>query len=131
MKFMVGGIVILGALGWLGYIGFQQSKAEYVPIDKYSSMKNKLQGKNIKLAGDVVAGSIDRSKSHMEFVIGSSGVTMRVRYVGKEIIPDSFKEGTKALVEGAVDAEGIFQARHIEAKCASKYEAEYKKRNSS
>jgi hypothetical protein len=34
-------------------------------------------------------------------------------------------------VEGKVTPGGIFQASHIEAKCASKYEAEYEKRSAS
>jgi cytochrome c-type biogenesis protein CcmE len=67
----------------------------------------------------------------MEFLIGSPKETLRVRYVGKEVIPDTFQEGAKVLVEGSVASDGVFQARHIEAKCASKYEAEYEKRSAS
>jgi cytochrome c-type biogenesis protein CcmE len=128
-KFIAGGIVIVVALTWLGFVGFQESKAYYITIDEYSSMKEKLDGKTIKLAGDVETGSIDRTKPQMEFVIGSPATKIRVRYVGKDIIPDTFKDGSKALVEGDVAPDGVFQARHIEAKCASKYEAEYEKRS--
>ena len=111
--------------------GFRESSAVYLTIDEYSSKKDDLRGKTVKLAGDVVAGSLDRSKPQMEFVIGSPSSRIRVRYVGQDVIPDTFKEGSKALVEGAIAPDGIFQARHIEAKCASKYEAEYEKRSSS
>jgi cytochrome c-type biogenesis protein CcmE len=131
MKFIVGGIVIVVALAWLGYTGFQESKAYYITLDEYKSMKEKLEGKTFKLAGDVVAGSIDRTKSEMEFVMGSPNTRIRVRYTGKDIIPDTFKDGSKALVEGVVAPDGVFQAHHIEAKCASKYEAEYEKRSTS
>jgi cytochrome c-type biogenesis protein CcmE len=131
MKFLIGGIVIIAALAWLGFVGFQESKAYYVTIDEYNAMQKDLGGKTVKLAGDVVAGSIDRSKSQMEFVIGSQDRKIRVRYVGKDIIPDTFKEGSKALIEGSIAADGVFQARHIEAKCASKYEAEYEKKTTS
>jgi cytochrome c-type biogenesis protein CcmE len=131
MKFILGGIVIVGALALLGYEGFRESRAFYIRVDEYHAKKASYNGKTLKLAGDVMAGSIDRTKAQMEFVIGNSGATIRVRYIGKEIIPDTFKEGSKALVEGTVAPDGIFQARHIEAKCASKYEAEYEKRNSS
>ncbi len=130
MKFIIGGIVIVAALAWLGFVGFQESKAYYITVDEFNSMKGTLDGKTLKVAGDVVAGSIDRSKSQMEFVIGGPATRVRVRYVGKEIIPDTFKDGSKALVEGNVAPDGTFLARHIEAKCASKYEAEYEKRTS-
>ncbi len=130
MKLIVGGAVIVAALVWLGFVGFQESKAYYLTVDEYRSMTGKLDGKVLKLAGDVVAGSIDRTKPQMEFVIGSRDTQIRVRYVGKDIIPDTFKDGSKALVEGNFTSDGVFQARHIEAKCASKYEAEYEKRTS-
>ena len=84
--------------------------------------------KTFKVAGDVVEGSINRSRNPMEFAISSNGKSIRVRYVGRDVIPDTFKDGSMAVVEGSLGADGIFEARHIEAKCASKYEAEYEKR---
>ena len=131
MKFIVGGAVVVAALAWLGFVGFQESKAYYITVDEYNSMRGELDGKTLKLAGDVVAGSIDRSKPQMEFVMGSPQTRIKVCYIGKEIIPDTFKDGSKALVEGSVAPNGVFLARHIEAKCASKYEAEYEKRTTS
>ena len=128
LKFMVGGAVVLAALVWLGFVGFQESKAYYITVNEYATMHNQLQGKTVKVAGDVVEGSIDRGKIPMEFVISSQGQQLRVSYVGKDVIPDTFKDGSQALVEGLVSQSGVFQARHIEAKCASKYEAEYAKK---
>jgi cytochrome c-type biogenesis protein CcmE len=131
LKFILGGAVVVAALTWLGFVGFQESKAYYVTVEEFSQLQGQLQGKTLKVAGDVVDGSIDRTKPQMEFIINSEGKTLRVRYVGKDIVPDTFKDGSKALVEGSMASDGIFQARHIEAKCASKYEAEYSKKTGS
>ena len=131
LKFILGGSVIVVALAWLGFVGFEESKAYYITVDEYTSMKGEIGDKTFRLAGDVVVGSIDRTKPQMEFIIGSPETTVRVRYIGKEIIPDTFTDGSKALVEGTIAPDGIFQARHIEAKCASKYEAEYENRSTS
>jgi cytochrome c-type biogenesis protein CcmE len=131
MKFVLGGVVIVAALVWLGFVGFQEGKAYYITVDEFNSMKGNADGKTFKLAGDVILGSIDRSKPQMEFIIGSPASKIRVRYVGTAIIPDTFKDGSKALVEGKIAPDGIFQAHRIEAKCASKYEAEYEKRTTS
>lgn len=128
LKFVLGGGVILAALVWLGFVGFQESKAYYITVSEYASMHNRLEGKTVKVAGDVVEGSIDRASGGLRFAISSQGQTLQVRYVGKDVIPDTFKDGSQALVEGVVTPEGVFQARHIEAKCASKYEAEYAKK---
>jgi cytochrome c-type biogenesis protein CcmE len=129
IKILLGGVVVAAALVWLGFVGFQESKAYYITVDEYTSLKQSVDGKILKLAGEVVPGSIDRTKPQMEFVIGNQDKTIRVRYIGKDIIPDTFKDGTRALVEGKATPDGIFQASHIEAKCASKYEAEYEERS--
>lgn len=129
VKFILGGVVIVAALAWLGFVGFQESKSYYITVDEFYQMQGELQGKTLKVAGDVVEGSIDRSASTLEFTIGQQGRTLRVKYVGHDVIPDTFKDGSKAVVEGTVAKDGVFQARHIEAKCASKYEAEYAKRS--
>ncbi len=129
LKFVLGGLVIVGALVWLGFVGFQESKAYYITVEEFSAMQGELQGKTVKVAGDVVAGSIDRSQSPMQFVISSRGQTLRVKYIGKDVIPDTFKDESKAVVEGNLGQDGVFQARRIEAKCASKYEAEYEKKS--
>ena len=120
--------MIVAALTWLGFVGFQESKAYYITVDEFSALQGNADGKTFKLAGDVVSGSIDRTKPQMEFVISSRDNKIRVRYVGTAIIPDTFKDGSKALVEGKADPDGTFHASHIEAKCASKYESEYDKR---
>ncbi|MEJ2110355.1 MAG: cytochrome c maturation protein CcmE [Acidobacteriota bacterium] len=130
MKFIIGGVVIVAALTCLAFVGFQESKAYYITVDEYYSMSDNLTGETVRLAGDVVSGSIDRSKPQMEFVIESLDSSVRVRYVGTDIIPDTFKDGSKALVEGRIAPDGVFLANHIEAKCASKYEEEYTNRTS-
>ena len=130
-KFILGGAVIIVALSWLGFVGFQESKAYYITVDEFSAMRGELDGKTLKLAGDVVAGSIDRSGPQMEFAIASPKTNIRVRYVGSGIIPDTFQDGSKALVEGKLDTDGVFNASHIEARCASKYETEYEERTAS
>jgi cytochrome c-type biogenesis protein CcmE len=129
LKFVLGGLVIVGALIWLGFIGFQESKAYYITVEEFSAMQGQLGGKTVKVAGDVVPGSIDRASSPMEFLISSRGQTLKVKYVGKEVIPDTFRDESKAVVEGNLGSDGVFQARRIEAKCASKYEAEYDKKS--
>jgi cytochrome c-type biogenesis protein CcmE len=131
VKFIIGGIVIVAALTWLGFVGYQESKAYYITVDEFTSMKETLEGKTLRLAGDVVEGSIDRTKAQMEFVIAGPAASILVRYSGNAVIPDTFKDGSTALVEGTLASDGVFEARRIQAKCASKYEAEYTERTAS
>jgi cytochrome c-type biogenesis protein CcmE len=129
LKFVLGGFVIVAALVWLGFIGYEESKAYYITVEEFSAMQGQLQGKTVKVAGDVVEGSIDRASTPMEFMISNQGKSLRVRYIGKDMVPDTFMDGSKAVVEGSLAQDGVFQARRIEAKCASKYEAEYAKKS--
>ena len=129
LKFLLGGIVIVAALAWLGFIGYEESKAYYVTVEEFSAMQGQLQGKTVKVAGDVVEGSIDRTGTPMRFTISNQGKSLQVCYVGKDMVPDTFMDGSKAVVEGSLAQDGTFQARRIEAKCASKYEAEYEKKS--
>src|SRR3974377_440555 len=96
LKFVLGGLVIVGALIWLGFIGFQESKAYYITVEEFSAMQGQLQGKTVKVAGDVVVGSIDRSASPMQFLISSRGQTLKVRYVGRDVISAPFQREAKA-----------------------------------
>jgi cytochrome c-type biogenesis protein CcmE len=51
------------------------------------------------------------------------GKKLPVSYVGRDPLPDTFKDGAQALVEGRVTPDGTFVAEQVQAKCASKYEA--------
>jgi cytochrome c-type biogenesis protein CcmE len=50
-------------------------------------------------------------------------VRMRVVYRGIDPLPDTFKDDAQAMADGTLGADGVFQAKKIQAKCASKYEA--------
>ena len=75
------------------------------------------------MAGNVQAGSIKRSGTHVEFILVEQDLSLPVSYAGTEPPPDTFKDKSQALVEGRPGADGRFVAEHVQAKCASKYEA--------
>jgi cytochrome c-type biogenesis protein CcmE len=58
----------------------------------------------------------------VDFVLLEQGKTLPVRYVGNDLLPDTFKDGAQCLVEGKVQPDGRFVAETVQAKCASKYE---------
>jgi cytochrome c-type biogenesis protein CcmE len=47
-----------------------------------------------------------------------------VRYVGKDAIPDTFRDYASAIVTGNLKKDGTFEGTFIQAQCASKYERE-------
>ena len=50
--------------------------------------------------------------------------TLTVRYVGTDPRPDPFRDSAQTVGEGEYGRDGVFVARSMTAKCASKYEKE-------
>jgi len=44
-----------------------------------------------------------------------------VDYTGTEAPPDTFKDDSQALADGSFGRDGVFHAKALQAKCASKY----------
>ena len=87
MKFVAGSLVIVVALGWLGFVGFQKSKSYYITVDEFRAMEGKYHGKTLKVAGDVVEGTINRSKTPLEFIISHDNHLLQLKsYEGIEVI---------------------------------------------
>jgi cytochrome c-type biogenesis protein CcmE len=113
--------VILASLGFLAYTGVQESKSYYVTIKELKDMGDGAYSKRLRVAGNVQPGSIKRSGTQLEFVLMENGQTLPVVYSGTEAPPDTFKDDSQALAEGRFDKDGIFHAKQLQAKCASKY----------
>lgn len=122
-KFGVGIVVILVALTALAWLGYGESKTYYHTIAEYQALNSSARNRRIRLAGTVAVGSIRRSPGRVNFVLEEQGKTVGVSYVGSEPLPDTFVDKSQTLVEGRAAADGSFVAEHVQAKCASKYEA--------
>jgi cytochrome c-type biogenesis protein CcmE len=127
IKFLVGSLIIVGAIVWLGFSGFNESLAYYKTVDELRHMKDDAFNKRLRVAGNVVNGSIEQVPGGVNFELEQNGEILPVQYIGKDLLPDTFKDGAQALAEGHLKKDGSFEAVKIQAKCASKYEATYAK----
>jgi cytochrome c-type biogenesis protein CcmE len=50
--------------------------------------------------------------------------SLQVHYVGRDPLPDTFRDYATAVVDGKYSRDGVFTATAMQAKCASKYEKE-------
>jgi cytochrome c-type biogenesis protein CcmE len=121
LRFGAAIVIILMALAYLAYTGVQSTKSYYVTIKELGTMGDGAHSKRLRVAGNVLPGSIKRQGSHMEFSLEEEGRTLAVVYQGTEAPPDTFKDNAQALVEGHYGEDGVFHATQIQAKCASKY----------
>ena len=126
LKFVVGTVVILGAVLTLAITGMEESKAYYQTVPELKAMGVKAEGRRVRVAGDVVVGSIERHEEGVvTFVIDYEGETLPVRYVGRGPLPDTLVDRAQAVAEGTLEPDGTFEDTLVQAKCASKYEAAY------
>ena len=112
---------ILLLLGYLAYTGVQDSKSYYVTISELHKMGDGAYSKRLRVAGNVKPGSIKRTGTRVQFVLVEQDQTLAVDYTGTEAPPDTFKDDSQALADGRFDRDGVFHAKQLQAKCASKY----------
>jgi cytochrome c-type biogenesis protein CcmE len=122
-KFLIGSGIIVATLAFLAYVGFTQSKTYYHTISELAALSPASQHQRMRVSGNVRAGSIMHLEGRVNFVLEEEGKTLPVSYVGRDPLPDTFKDGAQALVEGKLSPDGHFVAEQVQAKCASKYEA--------
>ena len=121
LKFGGATVLILVSMAYLAYTGVQESKSYYVTIKELHGMGDGAYSKRLRVAGNVQPGSIKRTGTKVEFVLVENDLNLPVVYQGTEAPPDTFKDSSQALAEGSFGRDGVFHAKQLQAKCASKY----------
>jgi cytochrome c-type biogenesis protein CcmE len=122
-KFAVLIVIIVGTLAWLAAGGISETKTYYKEISEISKISGDALDSRLRVAGDVEKGSIVRNGREVRFVLYQNEHKLNVLYDGIDPLPDTFRDGAQALAEGKLRPDGVFHAKKIQAKCASKYEA--------
>lgn len=122
-KFGIGIGVIVAALAFLAWLGYGESKTYYHTIAELQTLNGSAKSQRMRIGGTVAVGSIRRLAGRVDFVLEGEGKTLPVTYIGSDPLPDTFVDKSQALVEGRPGSDGRFVAEHVQAKCASKYEA--------
>lgn len=125
-KFLIGGIIIVLAIVYLGYVGFQGSALYYYTVNEITDKKDELIGENLRVNGEVASGSIKQiiQEQKLEFTLLDFDEPNSLSVVFQGIVPDTFKDELDVVVEGNIDTEGVFHASSILTKCPSKYTPE-------
>lgn len=114
-------VIVLAAIAWLAISGVQANKSYYVTIQELQAMGPKVYTRHLRVAGNVLPGSIQHSGTNADFVLVENANKLRVSYQGEDPPPDTFKDNSQALAIGTYGHDGVFHATQLQAKCASKY----------
>jgi cytochrome c-type biogenesis protein CcmE len=120
-KFGIGIGIILAVVAWEGISGFQENKTYYVTVNELTQAQ--ASRRHIRVGGIVAQGTIEHRGGQLSFRLAQDARSIPVTYVGNDTLPDTFKDGAQAIVDGDYLANGEFRADKIQAKCASKYSA--------
>lgn len=120
-KFLIGGVILCLALGYLAYVGFGSSATYYLTVSELKERADSIFDDTVRVSGRVATGSInwDSKDLVLEFTLADGGDSLPVIYNG--VTPDAFKAGSDVVIEGRLGSEGIFKANTILTKCPSRY----------
>ncbi len=123
-RFLIGGIIILVALGYLGYTSFAGAATYYYKVNEVLAKGSSVVGVNLRVEGTVPDNSITKDTGRtIKFDVADNTTGQSIPVVYQGVVPDTFKAGTDVVVEGSLGSNGVFQAKTIMTKCPSKYEA--------
>ncbi len=123
-RFLIVGLAVAIALGYLGFTAFQGASMYYLTVDELLARNDAAYGERVRLMGKVEEGSIVRNSetNTLRFAVADEdGTSLPVVYSG--MVPDAFKQGADVVVEGSLTRAGTFEADSLLVKCPSKYEA--------
>ncbi len=115
---IVGGLASLGIAAALALNALDSNIALYVTPSEVVAGKAP-QGKAFRIGGLVKEGSVKRQDMTVRFVITDTAKEIPVAYTG--ILPDLFRDGKGAVVQGRLGGDGVFAATEVLAKHDENY----------
>lgn len=122
LKFILGGVVLLGVIAFVMYSSFQSNTVYYYTLPELQAQRAQLTGHTVRVNGPLDKTSIQNDQKNLilQFNLMEDNIVLPVVYHG--VAPDTMGSGESVVAEGQLDSNGIFQASTILVKCPSKYE---------
>ena len=146
-KFVIGGILILGAVVFLIWSSTTANAEYFLTIDELNAKGSGVIDKNLRVSGAVIGDSIQYDAQNLtlsfdvahvpadnlaietegglaevlhQAVMDPSRSRMKVVYVGPK--PDLLRNEAQAIMTGHIGADGVFYAEELLLKCPTRYE---------
>ncbi|HEX9384992.1 MAG TPA: cytochrome c maturation protein CcmE [Anaerolineales bacterium] len=146
-KFVIGGILILGAVVFLIWTATAANAEYFLTIDELNAKGSSIVDKNLRVSGAVIGDSIQYDAPNLtlsfevadvpadnaaletegglaealhQAVMDPSRARIKVVYVGPK--PDLLRNEAQAIMTGHLAADGTFYAEELLLKCPTRYE---------
>jgi cytochrome c-type biogenesis protein CcmE len=122
-KLVMAAAVIVAAVAYLVFTAVQTSAVYYMTVSELLATGPSVQGQAVRVAGNVVAGSIQQEQGGLVAHFDAADATGRMPITYRGVLPDIFGDGVEVVVEGRYQDNGVFAASTLFAKCPSKFES--------
>ena len=146
-KFVIGGIIILGAVVFLIWTATTSTSEYFLTIEELHAKGASIVDRNLRVSGAVIGDTIQYDAQNLtltfevahvpadnaviqtegglaealhEAVVDPSRDRITIRYVGP--MPDLLRNEAQAIVTGHLGKDGVFYADELLLKCPTKYE---------
>lgn len=146
-KFVIGGLLILGAVVFLIWTSTAANAEYFLTVDELNTKGSGVVDKNLRVSGAVIGDSIQYDAQNLalsfevahvpgdnteletegglaealhQAVMDPTRSRMQVVYIGPR--PDLLRNEAQAIMTGHLGADGIFYAEELLLKCPTRYE---------
>jgi cytochrome c-type biogenesis protein CcmE len=141
LKFLVGGLLILGAVGYLIISGTATSARYFMTVESLMG-DTEYVGQTVRISGAVIGDTIvyddqnlilDFTIAHIPDTFDDLALTLHQAvtdpdaprlavHIEGEVKPDLLQHEAQAILTGRLDSDGVFYADELLLKCPSRYE---------
>ena len=113
--------VVVAVVGYLAFSSVGNALVYYLTPTELLARGDAAVGETVRLGGQVEAGSVSGPATDLTFVLTDGDSSIPVH---STVAPTrSFREGSGAVVEGALGPNGVFEATQVIVKHDENYEA--------
>lgn len=124
-RMLIALVLVAGGLAYLISTAVSDSTMYYFTVEEALAKGTDVTSAQMRVNGDVVAGSIDWSPRDLRLafaVQGEQGGRLDAVYHGPR--PDNFEADVPAILEGRFDDQGVFQVEKLLLACPSRFTVE-------
>ena len=124
LKLIVGAIALIGALGFFGFMAFENATVYYYTVGEATALGPSDDGRMVRVNGKLIPTSFNREdgSTQASFQLTDGSQTMLAVHDG--VLPDLFfNDHSEIILEGTFDGEMVFRSENVIVKCPSKYVA--------
>jgi cytochrome c-type biogenesis protein CcmE len=113
--------VVLAVVAYLAFSGIGSALVYYLTPSELLARGDGAIGETVRLGGQVKVGSISGDPTDLTFVLTDPDAEITVHSTAAPT--RSFREGSGAVVEGALGSDGVFEATRVIVKHDENYQA--------